>query len=368
MGDISAVAGERLVLTCPVGGYPIHSRTWFKEGAQLPVSRRQVVHPNGSLVIDNVQRVTDAGTYSCTASARHGDKSTQAVQVKVLVPPRIGPFTFRENAAAGIRVSVSCSLEQGDLPVTIRWLKDGELLTSDPQGALDPHRQGSLARLGLKVRFLDAYSSQLVIPNLSAAHAGNYTCQATNAARTVTYTAPLTVSVPPRWVSEPEDQSVPRGGNALIHCQTEGFPPPKVLWRKAHGTSPGVYRDLLGTSGVQQLTNGSLLLSQVTKDSEGRYLCEATNGIGAGLSKVVQLSVNAPPRFSLQGTNVSVGTGSLAMLRCPVTGDQPMKLSWHKDGRLVMPSESYRHELRESTSGGVGRRACVGRKSGCWSW
>ncbi|XP_042211179.1 Down syndrome cell adhesion molecule-like protein Dscam2 isoform X2 [Homarus americanus] len=353
MGDISAVAGERLVLTCPVGGYPIHSRTWFKEGAQLPVSRRQVVHPNGSLVIDNVQRVTDAGTYSCTASARHGDKSTQAVQVKVLVPPRILPFNKDHQLSEGNRLTLTCAVTEGDLPLTITWYKDGEKLEGR-----DHTTQHSW----------DDFNSHLAIAHVLPHHAGNYTCSATNRAATDQQTAALFVNVPPRWVSEPEDQSVPRGGNALIHCQTEGFPPPKVLWRKAHGTSPGVYRDLLGTSGVQQLTNGSLLLSQVTKDSEGRYLCEATNGIGAGLSKVVQLSVNAPPRFSLQGTNVSVGTGSLAMLRCPVTGDQPMKLSWHKDGRLVMPSESYRHELRESTSGGVGRRACVGRKSGCWSW
>ncbi|XP_071538790.1 cell adhesion molecule Dscam2-like isoform X2 [Panulirus ornatus] len=357
MGEITAVAGERLVLTCPVGGYPIHSRTWFKEGLQLPVSRRQVVHTNGSLVIDNVQRVTDAGTYSCTASTRHGDKSTQSVQVKVLVPPRIGPFTFRKNAAAGIRVQVSCSLEQGDLPVTIRWLKDGEALSPDHQGAMDPRLLG---RLGVDVRFLDAYSSLLVIPHLTAAHAGNYTCQATNAARSVTYTAPLTVSVPPRWVSEPVDQSVTRGGEALIHCQTEGFPPPKIIWRKYHGDAPGSYRDLLGSSGVQQLTNGSLLLTQVTKDAEGRYVCDATNGIGAGLSKVVQITVNAPPRFTSRATNVSVGTGGHAILRCPVTGDQPMKLSWRKDGRIITPSESYRHELRESTVGSVGVRGRAG--------
>ncbi|KAK8753843.1 hypothetical protein OTU49_017168, partial [Cherax quadricarinatus] len=251
-------------------------------------------------------------------------------------------FTFRENSAAGIRVSVSCSLEQGDLPVTIRWLKDGEVLTADPQGAVSPHWPGLQARLDVDVRFLDAYSSLLVIPKLNAAHAGNYTCQATNAARTVSYTAPLTVSVPPRWVSEPEDQSVTRDGDALIKCQTEGFPPPKIIWRKAHGAAPGTYRDLMGKSGMQQLSNGSLLLTQVTKEAEGRYLCEATNGIGAGLSKVVQVTVNAPPRFNLRGTNVSVGTGGHAVLRCPVTGDQPMKVSWHKDGRVITPSESYR--------------------------
>ena len=38
------------------------------------------------------------------------------------------------------------------------------------------------------------------------------------------------------------DQSVERGGDAVIHCKTEGFPLPRVVWRKeAHGKS---YRKL----------------------------------------------------------------------------------------------------------------------------
>ncbi|XP_069192476.1 cell adhesion molecule Dscam2 isoform X3 [Procambarus clarkii] len=339
MDDVSAVAGERLVLTCPVGGYPIHSRIWLREGVQLPVSRRQVIHTNGSLVIDNVQRETDAGTYSCTASTKHGDKSTQSVQVKVLVPPRILPFNQDHHLSEGNRLTLTCVVTEGDLPLTITWYKDGHKL--EGRGHATQHAWGD-------------FNSHLGIAHVLPHHAGNYTCRARNRAASDHQTAALFVNVPPRWVSEPEDQSVTRGSDALIRCQTEGFPPPKIIWRKAHGAAPGSYRDLLGSSGTQQLTNGSLLLTQVTKDAEGRYLCEATNGIGAGLSKVIQVTVNAPPRFSSRGSNVSAGTGGHALLRCPVTGDQPMKLSWHKDGRIITPSESYRHELRESTAGGVG--------------
>ena len=58
------------------------------------------------------------------------------------------------------------------------------------------------------------------------------------------------------------------------------------------GDQPGNYISVVGgTRGVQQLGNGSLYLPQVTKEAEGRYLCEATNGIGAGLSKVIQVLV-----------------------------------------------------------------------------
>lgn len=45
-----------------------------------------------------------------------------------------------------------------------------------------------------------------------------------------------------------------------------------------------------GSSRV--LENGSLIFERVAKDSEGHYLCEARNDIGAGLSKLIFLKVN----------------------------------------------------------------------------
>jgi hypothetical protein len=39
------------------------------------------------------------------------------------------------------------------------------------------------------------------------------------------------------------------------------------------------------------LPNGSLLIESVAQEDEGHYMCEASNGIGAGQSAVVQLTV-----------------------------------------------------------------------------
>lgn len=40
------------------------------------------------------------------------------------------------------------------------------------------------------------------------------------------------------------------------------------------------------------LGNGTLLLQHVKEDREGYYLCQADNGIGTGIGKVIQLRVN----------------------------------------------------------------------------
>lgn len=102
--------------------------------------------------------------------------------------------------------------------------------------------------------------------------------------------------VPPRWVMEPQDVHAPEGMSKLmLHCHADGFPPPSVTWRRGTGTRPGSYHDIASHEHAQELrihSNGSLVFGRVQEDHEGYYLCEAVNGIGAGLSKVVYLTVN----------------------------------------------------------------------------
>ena len=65
-----------------------------------------------------------------------------------------------------------------------------------------------------------------------------------------------------------------------------------LSWLVTEGQQSGRYSPVGSQHRpVMQLANGTLLLSAVTKEAQGRYLCAATNAIGAGLSKVITVTV-----------------------------------------------------------------------------
>lgn len=77
-----------------------------------------------------------------------------------------------------------------------------------------------------------------------------------------------------------------------MHCQADGVPNPTVIWKKATGSKSGDYEEIREKPYTKLLSNGSLLLQHVKEDREGFYICQANNGIGTGIGKVIQLKVN----------------------------------------------------------------------------
>lgn len=89
MSKITGVSGSDLIVKCPVAGYPIDKIQWergelkllepilrslsliiFIDGQVLPVNRRQRAYNNGTLILEQLQRNEDAGTYVSLAGRR----------------------------------------------------------------------------------------------------------------------------------------------------------------------------------------------------------------------------------------------------------------------------------------------------------
>ncbi|XP_039229544.1 Down syndrome cell adhesion molecule-like protein Dscam2 isoform X6 [Drosophila yakuba] len=337
---VTAVSGETLNLKCPVAGYPIEEIHWERGGRELPDDIRQRVQPDGSLTISPVQKNSDSGVYTCWARNKQGHSARRSGEVTVIVPPSIEPFAFQEGLAEGMRTRTVCGVSRGDPPLKLTWLKDG-----DPLPDL----------LGANVTMLDQYSSLLSIPSLSATHSGEYTCVAKNPAAEIKYTALLQVKVPPRWIVEPVDANVERNRHIMLHCQAQGVPTPSIVWKKATGSKSGEYEEVRERPFTKLLGNGSLLLQHVKEDREGFYLCQANNGIGTGIGKVIQLKVNSSPYFSSTSRSVMVKKGDTALLQCAVSGDKPINIVWMRSGKNTLnPSTNYKISVKqEATPDGV---------------
>ncbi|XP_033234750.1 Down syndrome cell adhesion molecule-like protein Dscam2 isoform X46 [Drosophila pseudoobscura] len=327
------VAGETLIVTCPVAGYPIDSIVWERDNRALPINRKQKVFPNGTLIIENVERNSDQATYTCVAKNQEGYSARGSLEVQVMVPPQIQPFDFGvEPANTGEVAGIFCMVPKGDLPMEIRWTLNSAPIITGEHGF-------SLSRLNPR-------TSSLSIDALEARHRGLYKCIASNKAGIAEYSAELHVNVPPRWILEPTDKAFAQGSDAKVECKADGFPKPQVTWKKAVGDTPGEYKDLKKSDNIR-VEEGTLHVDNIQKTNEGYYLCEAINGIGSGLSAVIMISVQAPPEFTEKLRNQTARRGEPAVLQCEAKGEKPIGILWNMNNMRLDPKNDNRYTIRE---------------------
>ncbi|XP_045495019.1 Down syndrome cell adhesion molecule-like protein Dscam2 [Colias croceus] len=336
------VAGDTLIAHCPVAGYPIDSIVWERDGRVLPINRKQKVFPNGTLVIENVERMSDQATYTCVAKNSQGYSARGQLELQVMVPPQILPFEFGDEPAnAGDMASISCAVSKGDQPLNISWIFNGQIVSR--------HND-----LGIVLTNINKKTSILNIDSVNGSHRGTFSCVATNAAGSVNHSAVLEVNVPPRWILEPTDKAFAQGSDAKVECKADGFPKPQVTWKRAEGDTPGDYKDLKPNNPNVKVEDGTLTVSNIQKTNEGYYLCEAVNGIGSGLSAVILISVQAPPQFEIKMRNQTARRSEPAVLQCQAKGEKPIGIIWNMNNKRLEPKSDPRYTIREEIlPGGV---------------
>ncbi|XP_064216067.1 Down syndrome cell adhesion molecule isoform X4 [Tribolium castaneum] len=327
------VAGGTLIVHCPFAGHPVDSVVWERDGRQLPINRKQKVFINGTLIIENVERASDQATYDCVAKNSQGYSARGSLEVQVMVLPHISPFSFGDTPVhSGQTAQVTCLVSEGDLPLTITWSFQGGLLDSNS---------------GVITTMIGKKASSLLIDSVSEVQSGNYTCTARNRAGSSDYTASLDVYVPPRWILEPTDKAFAQGSDAAVECKADGFPRPVVTWKRATGVSPGDYKDFKPNNPDIKVEDGTLTINNIQKTNEGYYLCEAVNGIGSGLSAVIQISVQAPPQFDIKLRNQTSRRGDPAVLQCEAKGEKPIGILWNINNKRLEPKGDNRYTIRE---------------------
>ncbi|XP_023220992.1 Down syndrome cell adhesion molecule-like protein Dscam2 isoform X2 [Centruroides sculpturatus] len=335
MANVTVIEGQNLYLECPVTGYPLDSITWEKGGIELPLARRHYTYPNGTLLVQEVQKDYDQGSYTCVVRSQ-GISQKRSVAVIITKPPKIIPFET-PRVREGTLVVLTCAINQGDPPFDLQWFKNG---------------QSVIAEIGLTVQRHDMFSI-LVFSEVKRHHAGNYTCLAKNAGGSASHSALLIVDVPPHWLIEPENASVILGQSITLDCKAEGLPPPTIVWKKSQGIMAREFEPVYNSYNYILYGNGSLGIREVESANSGYYLCQANNNVGAAISKLVTITVHTPPQFETEHTVETFRLHSSLELLCSASGELPLEVTWSKDGVTISnrTDDTFRFGFQEINTG-----------------
>lgn len=186
---MTAISGERVQIDCPWSGFPIESIIWEKGSSssrtRLPQNHRQLVFPNGTLVIKKIERGMDEDEYRCIVFAsspstlpKSSNLSTSSGQIssqssfilRVVVPPLLSPISLSPNLREGMRTMLTCSVLEGDPPFSFRWTRSGV------SGAADGEPVDILPSSRIRISSSNDFSSTLTINHVTFEDNGNITC------------------------------------------------------------------------------------------------------------------------------------------------------------------------------------------------
>ncbi|ETN66111.1 PTK7 protein tyrosine kinase 7 [Anopheles darlingi] len=267
------------------------SSSMFRDDARIHVDRT-----NGSLVFSSVV-ASDEGSYDCqiTNNATEFLVSSTAAELQIISNLRFTPKPpTTKNLELGSIAKIHCKA-QGTPTPTVHWTVEGNRSGGGGASA-DPGKAGSTNPLPETV---EDVNGTLVFRAVTADHRGNYVCVASNSQGEIRASVAVNVVVAPKFVTAPEGTvQVSELGTVQFHCVATGDPKPTIQWDKdlqylhsAAGQTTGSGSSNSSSSSsseipeerVRVLANGTLVLTEVHLDDEGRYGC--TIGNSAGLKR-----------------------------------------------------------------------------------
>ncbi|XP_007565210.1 hemicentin-1 [Poecilia formosa] len=322
--NVTSSVGGVAVLSCQVDGHMRHNLTWHRAGRAVHArAGRAKLLADSSLQISGV-RPQDAGAYRCEATNAHGRSE---ITVWLLVPeaPSVEVRPQTQTFSRGDEIRFVCSVS-GSPPPQVSWSHGNVALANQPRFSVN--RAGVLTIRG-------------ALPE----DAGDYTCQATNEAGSITQSASLTYAEVPRLTVTQQVVLVSVGSDATLACQATGVPPPLVRWFKGElevGSAPFVEQDV---------HSGTLQIRGVQEVDAGQYNCVASSSAGTSTG-TVSLEVGVGPLFSEAPADVSANVGENITLPCIARGSPQPTVSWRrKDGRQFLARTGSGSRTMQTESG-----------------
>ncbi|KAM9236246.1 sialoadhesin [Leptosomus discolor] len=297
--------GHAANLTCRLSSLSpaLPNFTWYRNGQRLAEASA------ASLVFRQVAS-TDAGLYRCQATTGGSSRSSPAVALDVLYPPRDPRLTAFLETERGRLAIFQCSVASN--PPARLALHRGEELVATSEAGSSPRVSVSAAPNTLRVE----------IREVTPADEGSYRCTATTAHGTAARRLYFRVQTA-RVVVSPAAE-VREGDDVSLTCQVAGEPQDDTFysWYK-------------NSERLQESPDNLLALPSVTSAAAGSYHCRARSPSGTSVSPAVALRVSYPPRVPVLTSFLETPEGQRGVLQCTVDSSPRAELALYKDQALV---------------------------------
>ncbi|XP_037939426.1 lachesin-like [Teleopsis dalmanni] len=176
---------------------------------------------------------------------------------------------------------------------------------------------------------------------------GYYMCQV-NTNPMISQVGYLQVVVPPNILdieSTPSSVAVRENQNINMTCRADGFPTPKIIWRREDGEEIAVEKK----KKVLVYDGEVLPLTKVSRNEMGAYLCIATNGVPPSVSKRIILDVEFSPMIWVPNQLVGAPAGTDVTIDCHTEAHPKAIIYWVYNTVMVLPSKKYKTEYTENS-------------------
>ncbi|EHB08765.1 Down syndrome cell adhesion molecule-like protein 1 [Heterocephalus glaber] len=324
--------GSTVILSCALTGSPEFTIRWYRNTELvLPdeaISIRGL--SNETLLITSAQK-SHSGAYQCFATRKAQTAQDFAIIVLEDGTPRIVSSFSEKVVNPGEQFSLMCAAK-GAPPPTVTWALDDEPIVRDGSHRTNQYTMSD----GTTISHMNVTGPQI-------RDGGVYRCTARNSVGSAEYQARINVRGPPS-IRAMKNITAVAGRDTLINCRVIGYPYYSIKWYKDALLLPDNHRQVV-------FENGTLKLTDVQKGmDEGEYLCSVLIQPQLSISQSVHVAVKVPPLIQpFEFPPASIG--QLLYIPCVVSsGDMPIRITWRKDGQVIISGSGVTIESKEFMS------------------
>ena len=147
---------------------------------------------------------------------------------------------------------------------------------------------------------------------------------------------PLIVRRPP-IISDNSTRSVItwEGNRVVLRCYASGNPEPTIYWRRQNNV-------LLPTGGLVYKGN-ELVIEKVERWHRGTYYCVATNVVGTGQRRNIDVEVEHPPTIKIPRKRLGQALQFDMDLECQIEAYPPPAIKWYTSSKRSDPLTTNQH-------------------------